>query len=99
MFYTVPKQFYQLWTISIVVDQHVIPAIHCLLAGKSQELYEAILFRIKSIVPRFNPQIAMSDWEIAPRNAFKQHTMVSSYKDVGFITPREFGKWSKSVIW
>ena len=70
-FYTVPKQFYQLWTIFIVVNQHVIPAIHCLLTGKSQELYEAILFRIKSIVPRFNPQIAMSDWEIAPRNAFK----------------------------
>ena len=35
-FYTVPKQFYQLWTIYIVVDQHVIPAIHCLLIGKSQ---------------------------------------------------------------
>ena len=70
-FYTVPKQFYQLWTIFIVVNQHVIPAIHYLLTGKSQELYEAILFRIKSIVPRFNPQIAMSDWEIAPRNAFK----------------------------
>ena len=32
-FYTVPKQFYQLWTIFIIVGQHVLPAIHCLLTG------------------------------------------------------------------
>ena len=55
-FYTVPKQFYQLWTIFIVTNQHVIPAIHCLLTGKTQELHEAILFRIQSIVPEFNPE-------------------------------------------
>ena len=66
-----PKQFYQLWTIFIVTNQHVIPAIHCLLTGKTQELYEAILFRIQSLVPQFHPEKSMSDWETAPRNAFK----------------------------
>ena len=70
-FYTVPKQFYQLWTIFIDTNQHVIPAIHCLLTGKTQELYEAILFRNQSIVPQFHPEKSMSDWETAPRNAFK----------------------------
>ena len=70
-FFTVPVQFYQLWTIFIVIDQHVLPAIHCLLTGKSEELYQAVLSKIQEILPQFQPQIAMSDWEQAARNAFK----------------------------
>ena len=57
--------------IFIIVDQHVLPAIHCLLTGKTQELHEAILLKIQSIVPQFIPQISVSDWKIAPQNAFK----------------------------
>ena len=33
-FYTVPKQFYQLWTLFLSVGRHAIPAIHCLLLTK-----------------------------------------------------------------
>ena len=33
-FYTVPRQFYQLWTIFLTVGRHAIPAIHCLLTNK-----------------------------------------------------------------
>ena len=44
-FYTVPVQFYQLWTIFVVVDRYTLPAIHCLMTSKSQELYIAILDR------------------------------------------------------
>ena len=72
-FFTVLVQFYQLWTIFIVIDQHVLPAIHCLLTGKSEELYkyQAVLSKIQEILPQFLPQIAMSDWEQAARNGFK----------------------------
>ena len=70
-FFTLPVQFYQLWTIFIVIDQHVLPAIHCLLTGKSEELYQAVLSKIQEILPEFQPQIEMSDWEQAARNAFK----------------------------
>ena len=70
-FYTVPIQFYQLWTIFIVVNHHVFPAIHCLLTGKSQELYESLLVKIQSLISHFHPDVSMSDWEMAARNAFK----------------------------
>ena len=33
-FFTVPIQFYQLWTIFISVRRHTLPAIHCLLTGE-----------------------------------------------------------------
>ena len=69
--YTVPIQFYQLWTIFIVVNHHVFPAIHCLLTGKSQELYESLMVKIQSLIPHFHPDVSMSDWEMAARNAFK----------------------------
>ena len=71
LIYTVAIQFYQLWTIFIVVNHHVFPAIHCLLTGKSQELYESLLVKIQSLIPHFHPDVSMSDWEMAARNAFK----------------------------
>ena len=38
---------------------------------KEQGLYECILESIRNHIPQFKPTICMSDWEIAPRNAFK----------------------------
>ena len=38
-FFTVSMQFYQLWTIFITVGRHTLAAIHCLVPGKSQDLY------------------------------------------------------------
>ena len=73
-FYTVPVQFYQLWTIFVVVDRYTLPAIHCLMTSKSQELYATILDRIFSNLPNFKPTTVISDWESAPRNAFKTIT-------------------------
>ena len=70
-FHTVPDQFYQLWTIFFSVGRHTLPAIHCLLTNK-KELYSAVLHKIKLIIPQFQPTHAMSDWEQAARNAFKQ---------------------------
>ena len=71
-FQTVPIQFYQLWTIFVAVGGHTMPAIHCLMTGKSQELYSAILRDLVLHVPQFQPIASMSDWEPAPRNAFRE---------------------------
>ena len=65
-FYTVPKQFSQLWTIFVDVGRHTLPAIHCLMTSKSQELYR------QNNIPQFKPLISMSDWEPAARNAFHE---------------------------
>ena len=71
-FYTVPKLFYQLWTIFFSVGKHVLPVIHCLLNSKEEELYNAVLSKIANMIPQLNPTNAMSDWEQGARNALKQ---------------------------
>ena len=71
-FQTVPIQFVQLWTIFVAVGRHTMPAIHCLMTSKSQELYSAILQDLVTHVPQFQPIASMSDWEPAARNAFKE---------------------------
>ena len=70
-FYCVSRQFYQLWTIFVTVGRHSLPAIHRLMTGKEQGLYKCILESIRNLIPQFKPTTCMSDWEIAPRNAFK----------------------------
>ena len=60
-FYTVPVQFYQLWTIFIAVGRYTLPGIHCLMITKDQELYKAVLNKIDSLVPQFQPIVSMSD--------------------------------------
>ena len=54
------------------MDRHTLPAIHCLMTSKSQDLYKSILENLNLNVPDFQPSATMSDWEPAPRNAFKQ---------------------------
>ena len=71
-FYTVPIQFCQLWTIFVAVGRHTLPAIHCLMTSKSQDLYRSILENLRIKAPDFHPSASMSDWEPAARNAFKQ---------------------------
>ena len=70
--YTVPKQFYQLWTLFLTVGRHAIPAIHCLLTNKDEELYVAVIQKIREIVPQLEADCVMSDWEQAARNAVKR---------------------------
>ena len=71
-FQTVLVQFLQLWTIFVSVGRHTMPAIHCLMTSKSQELYTAILKDLAVHVPQFQPIASMSDWEPAARNAFRE---------------------------
>ena len=70
--FTVPIQFYQLWTIFIAVGRRTLPAIHRLLTGKNQPLYQAILETISQNIPHFRPLASMSDWEDTSRNAFRE---------------------------
>ena len=71
-FDVVPIQFYQLWTIFISVGRHTVPAIHCLMTAKSQELYSSLLEQLVTRLPEFKPVTSMSDWERAPRNAIAE---------------------------
>ena len=70
-FKVVPRIFYQLLTIFIRYEGHVIPALHILMSAKSEELYTAVLSAVHSFIPDFNPSMAVCDFEKAPRNAFK----------------------------
>ena len=47
------------------------PAIHCLLTSKSEDIYTATLLKIKQLAPQLSPSSAMGDWEPAARNAIK----------------------------
>ncbi|KAI6654473.1 hypothetical protein LOD99_869 [Oopsacas minuta] len=71
-FYTVPSQFYQLWTIFARFGRNVLPVIHCLLTSKHEEIYTAVLARIHELVPQLKPIHGMSDWEKGARNAVKR---------------------------
>ena len=54
------------------VGRHTLPAIHCMMTSKSQELYSAVLESLVTHIPQFKPLALMSDWEPAPRNALKE---------------------------
>ena len=71
-FYTVPSQFYQLWTIFARFQRHVLPVIHCILTSKSEELYTAILAKVHEFIPQLMPIHGMSVWEKGARNAVKK---------------------------
>ena len=71
-FFAVPIQFTQLWTVFVSVGRHTLPAIHCLMTGKSQDLYQAVVDNIFSSIPHFRPLVSMADWEPAARNAMKK---------------------------
>ena len=62
-FYVVPKIFYQLFTIFILIGTHALPAIHCLMTHKDEELYTEVVLKVKDLFPQFRPTNIMSDWE------------------------------------
>ena len=68
-FYTVTKFFISNY--NICKYDHTIPIIHVLMTNKSEELYKACINRVVEIIPDFKPNFAVSDFEIALRNAFQ----------------------------
>ena len=95
-FFTVPIQFFQLWTIFVFVGRNTLPAIHCLLTAKNQELCQAVLESLKENIPLFTPIASMSDWEPAARNAFREIHLQMRILGCWFhYTQRIWGKTQK----
>ncbi len=67
-FFTVPKIFYQLFTIMAVIDGHSFPLIFLLMTSKTQLLYEAAMHSLTTIFPDLEPNTLMGDFELASRN-------------------------------
>ncbi|KAI6652997.1 hypothetical protein LOD99_4074 [Oopsacas minuta] len=96
-FYTVPSQFYQLWTIFARFGRNVLPVIHCLLTSKHEEIYTTVLARIHELVPQLKLIYGMSDWEKGARNAVKRESSkILIYEDVIFTILNVFGGKYKS---
>ena len=72
-FFVIPKRpdFYQLFTIHIVIDHHFYPVFSVLMDGKTEQKYTKAFEKLKEFVPNLNPVIAMTDHEQASRNALK----------------------------
>ena len=86
-------KFYQLWTIFISVGRHSLAAKHCLLTGKNQYLYQAILESVRHNIPHFRPQASMSDSEEGPRNAFRvTYPQLKLYECWFHVTQRIWAK-------
>ena len=69
--FSILKQFMQLWTIFGILQQHTMPAIHCLLTYKKEKLYKAVILEFQTLLPQISPIFAMSDWEKVARNAIR----------------------------
>ena len=65
-----PKPWVQLYTISILKNQHVIPIIFILLKTKSEVEYRKMIFVIRRLIPGLTPKIIICDFEKAAINAF-----------------------------
>ena len=72
-FKVVPEFFFQLFAIHALYRGHVIPVAFILLPSKSQQIYQKMTNEILQIVPAWQPQRVMMDFEKATINAFK-HT-------------------------
>jgi hypothetical protein len=71
-FKTVPRQFYQLFTIFVAREQYLFPVCFIIMTGKSKNLYIAVFNKLKSLVPEFSPANIMADFEDASVLAFKE---------------------------
>ena len=66
-FETVPVDLYQLLIIHCLVLDTIIPVFYVFMSGKTRLLYvyDAVFLKIRSLAPQFNPEISVSDFEIA----------------------------------
>uniref|UniRef100_A0A915MB22 MULE transposase domain-containing protein n=1 Tax=Meloidogyne javanica TaxID=6303 RepID=A0A915MB22_MELJA len=71
-FDTAPRGFMQIFTIHVMVDHCVIPAIFALLPSKATENYVRVFQSILLHLPNFMPARVMSDFELSELNAVDQ---------------------------
>ena len=55
----------------ISIGRHTIPAIHCLMRNKDEELYYAVILKIKELFLNYNLQAKCLIGKRGSRNAFK----------------------------
>ena len=96
-FYTVPNQFYQLWTIFVSVGRNTLPAIHCLLTSRKQELYQAVLESLKEISLYLDPSHPCPIGNMQQGMRLEKFIRKLGSSDVGSIIPSEFGAKNKSL--
>ena len=68
-FRVVPKIGYQLFTIMGMIGHHSFPILTSLLDGKSEEKYIILFEKLHELAPTLEIREAMSDFELASRNA------------------------------
>ncbi|KFD46787.1 hypothetical protein M513_12315 [Trichuris suis] len=74
-FKTAPMAFYQTYTIHAPVGSRIFPLVYALMSGKSQALYKRLFEDLVDVAEeyelRLNPQVIMTDLELAAINAAK----------------------------
>jgi len=70
-FKTVPRLYYQLFTVFVQQDVFLFPVFYALMTRKTRELYSAVFGKLKEAVPSFTPLNIMADFEEAAVSAFK----------------------------
>ena len=70
-FKTVPRLFYQLYTISVKKNGYFLPLLYALLPNKTQQAYERLLDVIIQAKDGIQPQTVMMDFEKGAMNAMQ----------------------------
>lgn len=70
-FRTVPRLFYQLFTLFISVQNFVFPVLFVLMTKKSTDLYRRVFEKVHALTPAFAPNHVMGDYEDASVRAVK----------------------------
>ena len=96
-FHVQPKLFCQLFTIFLSIGRNTILAIHCLKTTKDEELYTAVIIKIKELIPQLQPTKTMSDWERGSRNASSMFIQEQDFMDAGSTIHRRYGNTYSSM--
>ncbi|KFD47273.1 hypothetical protein M513_11873 [Trichuris suis] len=80
-FKTAPMVFYQIYTIHAPVGSRIFPLVYALMSGKSHALHKRVFEDLVDVAEeyelRLNPQVIMTDLQLAAINATK-----SEFQDV-----------------
>ena len=79
-FYVSAKNWYQLWIIHVRYRSTYLPSIYVLMKEKTREAYEAVLNKIKELVPSFDIEEAIGDFEFAAKQAIESSFPDSNVK-------------------
>lgn len=98
-FKVVPNMFYQLYTFHGVVNGHTFPLIYCICTHKTENLYRCMMMRLSLHETEcqfdLNPQVIMSDFELAFMNAARATFDNSAIKGCLFHFTQAI--WKKTV--